>query len=185
MSTASLKGRWSLPCHRLQAGDWSGCRRGWILTRFDVCWRHATAPLARLPGHRHSDHAGPSRPAVGRSRQAPAGRYRLASRRDLVRGKANCTERIPLPPDVGQAVAEYLQRGRPVSAQGRTVFVRIKAPHRDLSSCGVSNVVADAADGPGSGESMRIGCATQPRYRCCGLGRRCRRSANSCVTAVL
>ena len=69
----------------------------------------------------------------------------------IVRGKANSIERIPLPPDVGRAVARYLQRGRPVSAQGRTVFVRIKAPHRHLSSCGVSNVVADAAKRAGLG----------------------------------
>ena len=47
----------------------------------------------------------------------------------VVRGKANSIERIPLPPDVGRAVAQYLRHGRPVSAQGRTVFVRIKAPH--------------------------------------------------------
>jgi integrase/recombinase XerD len=69
----------------------------------------------------------------------------------IVRGKANSIERIPLPPDAGRAVAQYLQRGRPVSAQGRTVFVRIKAPHRHLSSCGVSNVVADAAKRAGLG----------------------------------
>ena len=69
----------------------------------------------------------------------------------VVRGKANSIERIPLPPDVGRAVAQYLQCGRPVSAQGRTVFVRIKAPHRQLSSCGVSHVVADAAKRAGLG----------------------------------
>lgn len=69
----------------------------------------------------------------------------------IVRGKANCLERIPLPVDVGRAVAKYLQHGRPVSAQGRAVFVRIKAPHRHLSSCGVSNVVADAAEQAGLG----------------------------------
>jgi site-specific recombinase XerD len=69
----------------------------------------------------------------------------------IVRGKGNSIERIPLPPDVGRAVAQYLQRGRPVSAQGRTVFIRIKAPHRDLSSSGVSNVVADVAKRAGLG----------------------------------
>ncbi len=68
-----------------------------------------------------------------------------------VRGKANCIERVPLPADVGRTVAEYLQHGRPASAQGRTVFVRIKAPHRHLSSCAVSNVVADAAERAGLG----------------------------------
>lgn len=63
----------------------------------------------------------------------------------VVHGKANCTERLPLPTDVGDLLAGYLQRGRPTSAQGRTLFVRIKAPHRNLSSAGVSNIVADAA----------------------------------------
>ena len=69
----------------------------------------------------------------------------------VVRGKGNCIERLPLPPDVGEAVAEYLRNGRPPSAQGRTVFVRIKAPHRHLTSCGVSNVVADAGQRAGLG----------------------------------
>src|SRR5579883_2725693 len=69
----------------------------------------------------------------------------------IVRGKANCVERVPLPADVGRAVAAYLQHGRPASAQGRTVFVRTKAPHRHLSSAGVSNVVADADKRDGLG----------------------------------
>jgi integrase/recombinase XerD len=63
----------------------------------------------------------------------------------VVRGKGTCTERLPLPTDVGGVVAAYLQHGRPATAQGRTVFVRIKAPHRALSSQGVAGVVADAA----------------------------------------
>ena len=83
----------------------------------------------------------------------------------IVRGKANSIERIPLPPDVGRAVAQYLQRGRPVSAQGRAVFVRVKAPHRHLSSCGVSSVVADAAKRAGLGRvhahRLRHTAATQ------------------------
>ena len=69
----------------------------------------------------------------------------------IVRGKGNSIERLPLPPDVGEAVAEYLQSARPPSAQGRTVFVRIKAPHRQLTSGGVSNVVADAGHKAGLG----------------------------------
>lgn len=48
-------------------------------------------------------------------------------------------------------VTQYLQRGRPISAQGRAVFVKVKAPHRHLSSCGVSKVVADAAKQAGLG----------------------------------
>lgn len=69
----------------------------------------------------------------------------------IVRGKGNSIERLPLPPDVGEGVAEYLRSARPSSAQGRTVFVRIKAPHRHLTSCGVSNVVADAGYKAGLG----------------------------------
>jgi integrase/recombinase XerD len=83
----------------------------------------------------------------------------------VVRGKANCTERLPLPTDVGEAVAAYLRCGRPASAQGRTVFVRIKAPHRTLSSSGVSNVVAAAARRAGLGRihahRLRHTAATQ------------------------
>jgi integrase/recombinase XerD len=69
----------------------------------------------------------------------------------IVHGKSNCTERLPLPPDVGDAVAAYLLRGRPASAQGRTVFIRIKAPHRALSSQAVSSVVVEAARRAGLG----------------------------------
>jgi integrase/recombinase XerD len=36
----------------------------------------------------------------------------------IVRGKGNRHERLPLPDDVGQALVAYLQRGRPVTAQG-------------------------------------------------------------------
>jgi len=70
----------------------------------------------------------------------------------VVRGKANCTERLPLPTDVGEAVAAYLHGGRPATACGRTVFVRIKAPHRPLSASGVTQVVASAARRAGLGQ---------------------------------
>jgi integrase/recombinase XerD len=69
----------------------------------------------------------------------------------VVRGKANRTERLPLPTDVGGAVAAYLRQGRPASAQGRTVFVRILAPHRALTSAGVTQIVAAAARRAGLG----------------------------------
>lgn len=69
----------------------------------------------------------------------------------VVRGKGNRIERLPLPSDVGQAVAAYLRRGRPVTAQGRTLFVRVRAPHRPLSSGGVTQAVAAAAFRAGLG----------------------------------
>lgn len=62
----------------------------------------------------------------------------------LVRGKGNRLDRLPVPVDVGQAVVDYLQRGRPSDAQGRWVFIRVLAPHRGLTSCGVTQIVAAA-----------------------------------------
>jgi len=83
----------------------------------------------------------------------------------VVRGKGSCVERVPLPVDVGRVVATYLRRGRPASAQGRTIFVRIKAPHGRLTSTAVSNVVADAAKQAGLGRvhahRLRHTAATQ------------------------
>jgi site-specific recombinase XerD len=63
----------------------------------------------------------------------------------VVRGKGKHIERLPLPTDVGEAIAAYLRRGRPASAEGRTVFIRVKARHCALSSSGVTQVVAAAA----------------------------------------
>ncbi|SAL06648.1 integrase family protein [Caballeronia calidae] len=67
----------------------------------------------------------------------------------VVRGKGRHLERLPLPADVGEALAAYLQTGRPDTAQGRTVFVRTRAPHRALSSTGVTDVVVAAASRAG------------------------------------
>jgi integrase/recombinase XerD len=44
----------------------------------------------------------------------------------LVRGKGSRRERLPLPVDVGDALTDYRRRARPVSAEGRAVFVRVK-----------------------------------------------------------
>ena len=68
-----------------------------------------------------------------------------------VRGKGNCHERLPLPPDVGRRLAEYLRHARPADAQGRTVFVRHFAPHHALGASRVSGIVADAARRAGLG----------------------------------
>jgi integrase/recombinase XerD len=53
-------------------------------------------------------------------------------------------ERLPLPVDVGQALATYLRRGRPVGA-GRRVFLRVRAPRGGFRSAGgVTSVVQKA-----------------------------------------
>ena len=66
-------------------------------------------------------------------------------------GKGNRGERLPLPVDLGAAIVAYLRRGRPDTAVGRSVFVRVHAPHRALTTGGVSEVVFDAAQRAGLG----------------------------------
>lgn len=60
-----------------------------------------------------------------------------------VHGKGNRTDRLPLPVDVGQAVAGYCRRGRP-NRECRALFVQAKAPYAALSSSAVSKVVTAA-----------------------------------------
>ncbi|MGI8946732.1 MAG: tyrosine-type recombinase/integrase [Ornithinimicrobium sp.] len=60
-----------------------------------------------------------------------------------VRGKGRRQERLPLPVDVGEALAGWLRRGRRRCACV-TVFTRVRAPHRPLSRGGVSAIVRAA-----------------------------------------
>jgi integrase/recombinase XerD len=70
----------------------------------------------------------------------------------IVRGKGDRIERLPLPADVGDAVAVYLRDARPAGFAGREVFVRIKAPRRPLTAGGVTQVVISASKRAGLGE---------------------------------
>lgn len=51
----------------------------------------------------------------------------------IVRGKGSRREPMPLPADVGKALADYLTDGRPV-CDTRRVFVRLCAPYRGLKN---------------------------------------------------
>jgi site-specific recombinase XerD len=57
-----------------------------------------------------------------------------------VRGKGNRIERLPLPVDVGEALADYVSVGRPRCASS-AVFLTARAPYRRLSPAGVRAVV--------------------------------------------
>ena len=62
----------------------------------------------------------------------------------LIRGKGNRVERLPLPHVVGEALAEYLTRARPV-CPSRSVFVTVRGrPPRPLTAVAVRQVVARA-----------------------------------------
>jgi integrase/recombinase XerD len=67
-----------------------------------------------------------------------------------IHGKAGRTDRLPLPVDVGEAIVEYLRRGRPGTG-ARTVFVRAVAPFTPLDRVSITCIVARAARRAGLG----------------------------------
>jgi integrase/recombinase XerD len=67
----------------------------------------------------------------------------------VVSGKGARFERLPLPVDVGEALAGYLRDGRSAAAVQRAVFLRVRAPHSRLLPSGVSAVATRAAERAG------------------------------------
>jgi integrase/recombinase XerD len=65
-----------------------------------------------------------------------------------VRGKGHRCDRLPLPVDVGQAIADYCRRGRP-RADCRAVFLHGRAPYAGLTPSAVGKVVERACDRAG------------------------------------
>jgi site-specific recombinase XerD len=80
-----------------------------------------------------------------------------------VRGKGNRHERLPLPADVGEAIATYLRRSRPQTTS-RHVMLTVRAPTRALSAVAVAAVVDTAlarAGLPTGSHRLRHTAATQ------------------------
>ena len=69
----------------------------------------------------------------------------------VVHGKGGREDRLPLPADVGEAIAGYLRRGRPATAR-REVFLRARSPIRPLASGTVSSTVRRACRRAGVAE---------------------------------
>lgn len=65
-----------------------------------------------------------------------------------IRGKGQRVDVLPLPIDVGRAVADYVRRGRP-PASGGALFRRIGAPHGALNPVTVTGIVYRACDRAG------------------------------------
>jgi site-specific recombinase XerD len=61
-----------------------------------------------------------------------------------IRGKGARVDRLPLPQDVGQSLAVYLQNGRP-SCSSRRVFIQRNAPHEGFAGSGSVGCVVRAA----------------------------------------
>ena len=60
------------------------------------------------------------------------------------RGKGQQHDTLPLPNDVGTALARYLRFGRPRS-RSRRIFLRVRAPTRELTTSAVSAIVRNNA----------------------------------------
>lgn len=82
----------------------------------------------------------------------------------VVRGKGRTEERLPLPADVGTAIAAYLRSARPPRPE-REVFLRACVPLRGLTPDGVGEVVRAASERAGLGSfgshRLRHTAATQ------------------------
>lgn len=62
----------------------------------------------------------------------------------IIRGKGSRRDLLPIPKDVGKALATYLSKGRP-HCSTRKVFIRMKAPHQGFSSSvAICNIVERA-----------------------------------------
>jgi len=62
----------------------------------------------------------------------------------IIRGKGSRKDRLPIPRDVGEALAAYLQYGRP-ACPTRCVFIRARAPYQGFSSSvAICNIVQRA-----------------------------------------
>jgi site-specific recombinase XerC len=71
----------------------------------------------------------------------------------VIRGKGRRDEQMPLPADVGEALAGYLRYGRPAGAGSRAVFVRECAPAGPLSAGAVKAIVRRACRRAGLAEA--------------------------------
>ncbi len=58
----------------------------------------------------------------------------------IIHGKGSCTERLPLPVDVGEAIVAWLMQSRP-TASASYVFTRVRAPHHGLTRMAISDIV--------------------------------------------
>lgn len=70
----------------------------------------------------------------------------------VVRGKGSRRDRLPLPVDIGEALASYLSEGRP-RIEGRALFLRVKAPIGAMSPSNVTRIVGRACERAGVAEA--------------------------------
>lgn len=90
-----------------------------------------------------------------------------------VRGKGSRVERVPLPADVGEALAAYLTGGRP-ACSCPTVFTTARAPYHALSAAAVRQIMGRACRSAGlprlGAHRLRHSLATDILRAGAGLG---------------
>ena len=101
----------------------------------------------------------------------------------LIHGKGRRIDRLPLPVDVGAAVAAYVRRRRP-RTESRVLFLGLWAPHRPAGSAGLKSAVRAACRRVGVPEIGTHRCDTRRQVRCCVEGARCPRSHRYFGTAT-
>lgn len=95
--------------------------------------------------------------------------------RITIRGKMNRSDQLPLPADIGTAIAAYLQRGRPKPKNNRRLFLLARAPWTGFKhSSSVASIVKQALARAGI-ESPRNGAHQFRHTLACELLRRGRR----------
>ena len=81
----------------------------------------------------------------------------------VVRGKGSRWDRLPLPVDVGEALAAYLSDGRP-RVESRALFLRVQAPIGAMSASNVTRIVRRACEragiAPAGAHRLRHSAAT-------------------------
>ena len=92
--------------------------------------------------------------------------------------------RLPLPPDVGEALASCLRDVRPAAAQGREAFAGVRAPHRPLTREAVTQIAPRASrrSGLGTGFAHRLR-HTAARAHSAGAPRWKRSARSSAISA--
>jgi integrase len=150
-------------------------------------WKHATLPAALSPEDLAKVLAEPHERTVKGLRNRAillllarlglrAGEVRRICLEDidwrqgnlLIRAGKNHRERIlPLPEDVGEALIDYLQHGRP-SHKGRTIFLTLDPPYRPLvSSAPISMLATQAIESAGV-QTARTGAHVFRHYAASG-----------------
>jgi len=66
----------------------------------------------------------------------------------VIRGKGSRRDRLPLPVDVGEALAAYLSAGRP-QAESRVLVLRVYAPIGPMGASNVTRIVGQACERAG------------------------------------